>query len=199
MTDIELKNILGNIDIYLLDQIVKGRYSQQDKILDAGCGTGRNMYWFYNNKFDIWAVDSEVEKIELVRELYAASHKQFLVSEIDRMPYSTGEFNHIICNAVLHFAMNEKHFVGMMGELVRVLKVNGSIFIRMASNIGIEDLIIAEGNGIYSLPDGSQRFLLTRELLKNIMIKFNLTFLEPLKTTNVHDVRSMTTVVLQKN
>ncbi|MFT4830378.1 MAG: tellurite methyltransferase [Psychroserpens sp.] len=199
MTDIDLKNILGNIDIYLLDQIVKGRYSQQDKILDAGCGTGRNMYWFYHNQFDIWAVDNEVEKIELVRELYAASHKQFLVSEIDRMPYYKGEFNHIVCNAVLHFARNEKHFVDMIGELVRVLKVNGSIFIRMASNIGIEDLIIAEGNGIFFLPDGSQRFLLTRELLKNIMIKFNLTFLEPLKTTNVHDVRSMTTVVLQKN
>lgn len=186
MTDMDLKNLLGNIDIYLLDQIVKGRYNPQDKILDAGCGSGRNMYWFYHNQFNIWAVDNEVDKIELVKELYPAYNQQFLVSELDNMPYAKSEFNHIICNAVLHFARNEKHFVGMLGEMVRILKVNGSLFIRMASNMGIEDLIVAEGEGVFSIPDGSKRFLLTRELLKAIIIKFNLTFLEPIKTTNVH-------------
>ncbi len=60
MTNEDLKNVLGNLDIYLLDQIVKGRYNQRDKILDAGCGTGRNMYWFYNNQFNIWAVDQDL-------------------------------------------------------------------------------------------------------------------------------------------
>ena len=115
------------------------------------------------------------------------------------MLYANGEFNHVICNAVLHFARNEEHFIGMMTEMLRILKVHGSIFIRMASNIGIEELVVSEGNGIFSIPDGTQRFLLTRELLNNFMAKFNLIFLEPVKTTNVHDVRCMTTLVLQKN
>lgn len=199
MTDSDLKNILGNLDIYLLDQIVKGRYLKENKILDAGCGSGRNMYWFYHNQFNIWALDRELSQIELIKNIYPDCSNQFIVSELDKMPYSNGEFHHIICNAVLHFARNEEHFIGMMGEMLRVLKANGSIFIRMASNIGIEDLIVAEGNGIFSIPDGTQRFLLTRELLDSIMAKFNLSFLEPIKTTNVHDVRSMTTLVLQKN
>lgn len=199
MTDIDLKNILGNIDIYLLDQIVKGRYKNQDKILDAGCGTGRNMFWFYHNQFNIWGVDREVEKIKLVRDLYPNCSKQFIVSEIDRMPYSKGEFNHIICNAVLHFAKNENHFIDMLGEMLRVLRVNGSIFIRMASNIGIENLIISLGNGIYGIPDHTERFLLTREILDTIMNKFELSFLESIKTTNVNDERCMSTLVLQKN
>ncbi len=199
MTDSDLKNILGNLDIYLLDQIVKGRYSKEDKILDAGCGSGRNMYWFYDNQFNIWAMDNDLANIKLVKEIYPGSSDQFIVSELDEMPYTNGEFNHIICNAVLHFARNEKHFIGMMAEMLRVLKVHGSIFLRMASNIGIEELVVSEENGIFSIPDGTQRFLLTRELLDSIMAKFNLTFLEPVKTTNVHDVRCMTTLVLQKN
>lgn len=199
MTDIDLKNILGNIDIYLLDQIVKGRYDKRDKILDAGCGTGRNMFWFYHNQFNIWAVDREVEKIKLVRDLYPNCSKQFIVSEIVRMPYSQGEFNHIICNAVLHFARNENHFIDMLGEMLRVLKVNGSIFIRMASNIGIENLIVPLGNGIYAIPDHTERFLLTREILDTVMKKFKLSILEPIKTTNVNDERCMSTLVLQKN
>ncbi|ALM07176.1 hypothetical protein SB49_04690 [Sediminicola sp. YIK13] len=199
MTDSDLKNMLGNLDIYLLDQIVKGRYLKEDKILDAGCGSGRNMYWFYHNQYNIWALDRELLTIRSVKEIYPNCSDQFVVSELDGMPYTNGEFNHIICNAVLHFARNEQHFLGMLAEMLRVLKVHGSLFIRMASNIGIEDLVEAEGNGIFSIPDGTQRFLLTRKLLDNFMAKFNLTFLEPIKTTNVHDERCMTTLVLQKN
>lgn len=199
MTDIDLKNILGNVDIYLLDQIVKGRYNKQDKILDAGCGTGRNMFWFYHNQFNIWAVDREIENIKLVKDLYPNCSKQFTVSELDNMPYSHGAFNHIICNAVLHFSRNENHFTDILGEMLRVLMVNGSIFIRMASNIGIENLIVPLGNGIYAIPDCTERFLLTREILETVMNKFELSLLEPIKTTNVNDERCMSTLVLQKN
>ncbi len=36
----DLNKEIGNIDIYLLDQILKGRYQQTHRILDAGCGFG---------------------------------------------------------------------------------------------------------------------------------------------------------------
>lgn len=199
MNHVDLKNILGNMDIYLLDQIVKGRYGQGDKILDAGCGSGRNIHWFYQNQYNIWALDREPEQIEFVKQLFPKIKDQCIVSELDVILYPDEGFHHIVCNAVLHFAEDEKHFYGMLGEMVRILKVEGSIFIRMASNIGIENLVISEGGGIYAIPDGTQRFLLTRELIELTMKKFNLTFLEPIKTTNVYDMRCMTTLVLQKN
>ena len=39
-----VQELIGNTDIYLIDQIMKNRYNQQDKILDAGCGNGRNLH-----------------------------------------------------------------------------------------------------------------------------------------------------------
>jgi len=86
----------------------------------------------------------------------------------------------------------------MFAELVRVVKAKGSLFIRMTSNIGIENNIIEISEGVYTIPDGSTRFLLTKELLKKMIKKHNLTFIEPLKTVNVNDVRCMSTLVLQK-
>jgi len=41
-----LKEAINGTDIYLLDQILKDRYETGDKILDAGCGKGRNLKWF---------------------------------------------------------------------------------------------------------------------------------------------------------
>ncbi|MEJ1222021.1 class I SAM-dependent methyltransferase [Sediminicola sp. 1XM1-17] len=187
------------MDIYLLDQIVKGRYQQHDKILDAGSGTGRNIHWFYYNRYNIWAIDREVEQIEFIKQLYPNLGMQFTVSEMDSTPYLNDEFDHIVCNAVLHFAKDENHFLGMLAEMVRILKVAGSIFIRMASNIGLEKIAVHQESGIYAIPDGTQRFLLTRQLIELILDDFSLTLLEPIKTTNDQDTRCMTTLVLQKN
>jgi len=87
----------------------------------------------------------------------------------------------------------------MLTEMARVLKTNGSLFIRMTSDIGIENNVKLISDGVYIIPDGSKRFLLTKTLLAECMQENNLSFLEPLKTVNVDDLRCMSTLVLQKN
>ncbi len=42
MDPIQLLNTLGQADIYLVDQFMRGRVLPGFKVLDAGCGTGRN-------------------------------------------------------------------------------------------------------------------------------------------------------------
>jgi ubiquinone/menaquinone biosynthesis C-methylase UbiE len=121
-----------------------------------------------------------------------------MVSELGTIPFKDGFFNHVISNAVLHFAKNTTHFEMMFAELVRVLKVNGSLFIRMTSNIGIENNIKETSHGVYTIPDGTTRFLITKELIHQLMKTHHLLFLEPLKTVNVNDKRCMTTLVLKK-
>ncbi len=193
-----IKTIIGNTDIYLLDQILKSRYKKGDIILDAGCGRGRNLQWFYNYNFEIHGVDNNVDCITEVKNKYTNLRANLSVSEVENLSFNTAYFDHIICNAVLHFAENTEHFKAMFSELIRVLKPNGTFFIRMTSDIGIEDKIKTVSEGVYLLPDQSHRFLLTKSLLKEIMSIHNLSFLEPLKTVNVNDLRCMTTLVLQK-
>lgn len=195
-----ITSIIGRTDIYLIDQIMKERYRPGEKILDAGCGGGRNMHWFIQNDFDIFGTDWSEAAILNLRNTYPQlPGENFQISLVEKMPFSDNYFEHVISSAVLHFANNEQHFKEMLGEMIRVLKPGGSIFIRMTSDIGIENKVKLLSNGNHQIPDGSMRFLLTKPLLANCMQELNLSFLEPLKTVNVNDLRCMSTLVLIKN
>lgn len=193
-----INQIANKTDIYLLDQILKERYHKPDVILDAGSGLGRNLHWFYNNDFTIYGIDKDIACIDILKNTYAKQKDNFHTSTVEELNFKDQFFDHIICNAVLHFATNRFHFKEMFSELMRVLKTNGSLFIRVASDIGIKDKIIPVSEGVYLLPDGTTRYLLTHSLLKELQKEHNFTLLEPLKTVNVNDQRCMTTMVLQK-
>ena len=194
-----LQESIGDTDIYLIDQIMKGRYQPGDAILDAGCGYGRNLFWFLKNGLDVYGVDQNAAAITSLRTNFPAHlGKKFQQADLETLPFDDNFFDHIICSAVLHFAKNTTHFHEMVAESTRVLKPGGSLFIRMTSDIGIEDKPKPIADGVYQIPDGSTRFLLTRTLLAEIIQKNNLSFLEPFKTTNVDDLRCMSTLVLKK-
>lgn len=188
-----LKDVLGKVDIYLLDQIMKNRYLETDAILDAGCGSGRNLEFMHNLGFNIEGCD---KNSHVVNELQSILPEVKLeVSPLEQLPYQTNQFDHIICNAVLHFAENDHHFSKMIEELHRVLKPKGSLFIRMTSIFGLETKVIQK-DGQFLLPDGTHRFLLTSKLIEQLKQKFE--FIEPLKTVNVNNLRCMSTLVLEK-
>ncbi len=199
-----IREIFGDIDIYLFDQIQKGRFTREMKILDAGCGGGRNLIYFLRTGCDVFAVDQNPEAIEQIKYFakILAPHlpvENFQTAAIEKMPFPDAHFDWVISNAVLHFATNKNQFDKMMQEMWRVLKPNGALFARLASSIGIENLIIPTENGRYELPDGSERFLVNEDLLIKTTEKLGGTFLEPLKTTNVQNLRCMTTWILYKN
>lgn len=191
----ETQAILGKVDIYLIDQILKNRYAPDDSILDAGCGEGRNLKWFYANNYKISGIDTDIERLENAKLIYPKSAANFQVGDLDALPYGENEFNHVICSAVLHFSENEKHFFTMFSELVRVLKPQGTLLIRMGSNIGLD------GNMPYLKESQTNRagtFFLTREHINKIRENYNIELIELVKTTNVEDKRAMITLVIKK-
>lgn len=200
----ELNQLLGNVDIYLLDQILKGRFKKSMKILDAGCGEGRNTIYFLNDGYQIFGVDSNPIAIQMAR-IYAQTIQKdydiyrFQTSIIEDMPFHTGAFDALISSAVLHFAKSEAQFFKMMDEMMRVLKPGGIFFLRMTTaQGGILEKSPNLGEGVYLLPDGTERFLLTTELEKEVVSKYNLTYLEPPKSVLVHGLRAMGVFVWEK-
>ncbi len=177
---------------------MKGRYLPGQSILDAGAGGGRNLNWFFSKSFKIDACDIQPEREEIIRHRFPEGEFEWRTADLSALPYDDGMFDHVICNAVLHFALNHGHFDLMFSELIRVLRPKGAIFIRTCSDIGIKDRAISLGDGCFDLPDGSRRYLIGRERIEALVNKHNLAHLEAVKSVNVDDQRVMTTLVMVK-
>ena len=199
-----IRDTFGDIDIYLFDQIQKGRFSPEMTILDAGCGGGRNSFWLLKNGFDVFAVDIDPDAIAAMCDLAkrlapTLSDENFRVASLESMPFADNSFDWVICNAVLHFAGDRGEFDRWFGEMWRVLKPGGTFFARLASSIGIEDRLIPTSNGRFMMPDGSERFIVDEKILREATATVSGRFLEPIKTTNVENLRCMTTWVIVKD
>lgn len=198
-----LWEVFGGIDIYLFDQILKGRIVPGSRILDAGCGTGRNLVYLAREGFDVAAVDGSADAVEHTRALLsdiapALPADAVRVADLDSLPFDDASFDVVICSAVLHFSRDEEHFAAMMDELWRVLKPGGLFFSRLATTIGMESLARNIEGRWYALPDGSQRFLCDEALLADTAERLGGELADPLKTTIVQNMRSMTTWCLWK-
>lgn len=198
MDIITLKENIEGIDIYVLDQILKNNYQTGQKILDVGCGNGRNLKWFYKAGFEIHGTDINKIRLQDCCDLYPDQKDHFIAADLEQMPYEANNFDHVICIAVLHFAKGLKQYLKMFSELLRILKSGGTMLIRTASNFGIENEVQELGEGIFKLPDGTIRFLLTAEILKQLESTNNYKWMEAVKTTIVHNKRAMTTMVIEK-
>jgi len=203
MNSNNLRNLYGNIDIYLFDQLLKGRFDNCRTVLDAGCGSGRNITYFLQNGFSVYGVDQSEHAVELSKRLSAdlcADHSpdNFKLAALENLPFDDSQFDLVICSAVLHFANDADHFDSMLRSLWRVLKPGGYFFARLASDIGIETLVQPLGNYRYLLPDGSERFLVNEEILLEYTRELGAQLYEPIKTTNVQNLRCMTTWCMQK-
>ncbi|HEX4945824.1 MAG TPA: class I SAM-dependent methyltransferase [Blastocatellia bacterium] len=197
------RELFGDIDIYLFDQILKGRFAPGMKILDAGCGGGRNLIYFLQNGFEVYGIDQSPESIAYVRQL--AQHfapqlplDNFRVAAVEEAVFADESFDAVLSSAVLHFARDEAQFRQMLGAMWRQLKPGGLFFARLASSIGIEHLIQKVDERRHLLPDGSERFLVDEMLLRELTAQMNGEWLEPIKTTNVENLRCMTTWVIRK-
>ena len=194
----------GDIDIYLFDQLLRGRIAPGSRILDVGCGSGRNLVYLLKEGYEIYAVDSDQRAIEAVRRLAAKlasalPPNNFRLEPIEEMSFPNGFADFVISSAVLHFARDDDHFQAMLRETWRVLKPGGILFCRLASSIGMERQIKSLGQRRFLLPDGSERYLVDEPLLRNLAEDLGGQLADPLKTTIVQDQRCMTTWILRKN
>ena len=199
---VELPATFGEIDIYLFDQLLRGRFDRRPRVLDAGCGAGRNLTYFLRRGFTCFGIDRDPAAIARVRALAAQLApdlplQNFLAGDLDHLPWDDGSLDVVVCSAVLHFAADLAHFDRMVRELWRVIARDGMLFVRLASNIGLEDAVGAAGRRV-RLPDGSDRFVVDEAMLLERTQQLGGQLLDPIKTTNVQQQRCMTTWCVRK-
>jgi ubiquinone/menaquinone biosynthesis C-methylase UbiE len=201
MSDLERQ--FGQIDIYLFDQLLRGRIRAGMRVLDAGCGSGRNLVYLLQSGVEVFATDADAGSIDRVRTLAATLSPglpaaNFRVEPVEHMSFPDGFADVVISSAVLHFARDHDQFSAMVTEMWRVLTPSGMLFARLASSIGMESRVQPLSDGRFLLPDGSQRYLVDEERLLALTGTLAGRLLDPIKTTIVQNQRCMTTWVVQK-
>ena len=191
----------GQIDIYVFDQILRGNIAAWMTVLDAGCGYGRNLVHLLREGCEVFALDAQAEGVDHVRQLAgilapSLPAENFRVGQLEAMPFADGFADVVICNSVLHFARDEKHFLAMVEELWRCVKPGGMLFCRLGSRIGMEFERVR--GHIYRIGDGAEWFLVDEAVLLQMTRQMGGILIDPLKTTIVQDYRCMTTWVVRK-
>jgi tellurite methyltransferase len=198
----DLLQEFGNIDIYVFDQLLRGRIAPGMRVFDAGCGGGRNLVYLLRNGYEVCGNDADPNAIAKVQALAASiapdrAH-DFRVEAIEDTSFPAGDADVVIASAVLHFARDAAHLEAMLRALWRTLKPGGVFFARLASTIGQTEGLLSLGNGRFRLLDGSERYLVDAEVIRDWTARLGGQLLDPIKTTVVDGQRSMTTWVARK-
>lgn len=197
MSSCDLLRRFGQIDIYLFDQLLRGRVAPGDRVLDAGCGHGRNLVYLAGEGYDVCGADSDRAAVEAVRRV--APRGDFRVEPVEEMSFPDACADVVLSSAVLHFARDDAQFDAMLRGTWRVLRSGGLSFCRLASSIGIESQVRRIAGRRFVLPDGSERYLVDEAILMEWTERLGGQLLDPLKTTVVQNQRAMTTWVLRKH
>ena len=200
----DLQQQFGQIDIYLFDQLLRGRIRPGMRVLDTGCGSGRNLVYFLREGYDVFGVDTDPNAIECTRRLAASlapalPADKFRLEAIEEMTFPDAFADLVLSSAVLPFASGDDHFEAMLRATWHVLKPGGLLFCRLASSIEMEHQVRRVAGRRFRSPDGSERYLVDEALLLRFTAELGGLLADPLKTTVVQNQRCMTTWVVRKN
>ena len=123
------------------------------KILDAGCGSGRDSRYFLSQGFEVVAIDASEEMVKCASKL---TGQDALQMKFEDVPFED-EFDGIwACASLLH--LEKEHFVLNLNKLVSALKSGGVVYISLKESKS-------------NVPDGGRHFSYYNESeLNNIIV-----------------------------
>ena len=193
----DINNYFGDMDLFLMDFVLKGKLPDNARVLDIGCGEGRNAVYFIREGIDFVGIDNDASKISMVQYLcdqITSSKAYFEAVELASFKRSRC-FNFIICSRVLHFCNSERSFFESLDHILSLLETGGILYLSMDSIIDSSMGQIRK-DGTVAFPDGKIRFALNEFLYQKILKNFQ--EVEPLRTLIHRNARAQSFAFLQK-
>jgi tellurite methyltransferase len=199
----DLQDQFGEIDIYLFDQLLRRHILPGMRVLDVGCGSGRNLVYLLQSGYQVFGIDPDPISIQVVQRLASrlAPHlppDNFRIEPVEEISFPEAFADVVLSNAVLHFARDDAQFTAMLQGTWKVLRGGGLLYCRLASSIGMEQQVKPIAGRRHRLPDGTERYLVDEMLLTSLTRELGGELIDPLKTTVVQNQRCMTTWVVRK-
>jgi len=91
------------------------------KVLDAGCGSGRNSIFLTKKGFEVWGIDISNIGIKKAKEKFQSKNLHFLVGNIEKTSFKSNFFDAVYSGGVLNFIPLKKPSL----EIFRILKKGG--------------------------------------------------------------------------
>ena len=118
---------MQNVYQPFLEYLPKPHLSNQQKILDVGCGSGRDSVFFANQGFEVVAIDGSKSLIELAQQTDTRIDWQCLrFDEIAKQSWQNQFTGIWACASLLHMPFDD--LPKILNDLLSCLKPNGVLY-----------------------------------------------------------------------
>lgn len=118
---------IQNVYQPFLEYLPKPHLSNQQKILDVGCGSGRDSVFFANQGFEVVAIDGSKSLIELAQQTDTRINWQCMTfDEIAKQGWQNNFTGIWACASLLHVTFDDLSKI--LNELITCLKPNGVLY-----------------------------------------------------------------------
>lgn len=164
---------------FLVEFFSKVENPQSFKVLDIGCGGGRNAEMLVRMGFDVSACDLHESMVQATVERIAKLDKEaaskIIMADMSHLPYEDMVFDYIVSNGVFHNVKSLDELKSCVKEASRVLKNNGTIALNIFSSAVIDPtLTVMPGEEYtYITPQGLPMVLVPKDYLVGLLKDYN--------------------------
>ena len=133
-----------------------------DRVLDVGCGTGRDVAWLRERGFDACGVDASAEMVAQGGVRYGLGAEHLRVDRLPTLGSAEGDFTAVTCIHVLHH-LDDRDLLDALYRLRSLLAPDGFLVIKVPVCHPDSDGTTHRDGRHYRLrPPGEYRFFLGR-------------------------------------